>query len=507
MPLKSPMPLKLPPGFFANDTAYSSKGMWVDGHMVRWHQRVLSPIGGWRKLIREPIPGRICELMPMIDNQGLRRVAAGTAAGLYLMESGGALNITPDGYAPGRNISELGDGFGVGYYGADEYGTPRGGATLQLPATSWAFDQWGQNLVAMADHEGVAYVWRPAEPDKPQPDTQAAAIPNAPTGRSLLTTQEFHLMIVGTGDGRSIAWSDRMDYSTWTATQENLAGTLTLQTDGDLLRAVQVGSSIVLLSDTDAFRIDYVGAQLVYGSQKIGQGCGLMAPGAVVSANDFAVWMGRDGFYLYNGGVVALDCSVRDWVFRDLNRKQKSLIQAGSNSEYGEVWWFFPSGENQETNNRYVVWNYNENVWYFGYLSRDCWSDKGSWDSPIAAKDGIIYEHEMRLNGQTYTRDSRTKPWIQSAPFDLQEGSRFLAVMSIVPDRDSSALDALEYTFIGASSPRTETTTYGPFRPDGDGFTDARFTGRQVAWQVNTVNDVDWRLGTVRLDVRSGAGR
>lgn len=507
MPLKSPMTLKLPPGFFANDTAYSSKGQWVDGHMVRWHQRVLSPIGGWRKLTRDPLPARIAELLPMIDNTGLKRIAAGTFEALYLVESSEVQDITPEGFQPGRDVATLGDGYGIGYYNDDTYGTPRSGSALQLPATSWCFDMWGQTLVAMADHDGVAYAWRPAEPDKPTPDERAMPIESAPTGRSLIVTQEFHLMIIGTDDGRSIAWSDRMDYNEWTPTQENLAGTLVLQTDGDLLRAVQVGPATLILSDTDAFRVSYVGAQLVYGSQKVGQGCGLMAPGGVCAANDFAVWMGRDGFYFYNGSVVPLECSVRDWVFRDLNRRQKSLIQSGLNSEYGEAWWFFPSGENQQSNNRYVVWNYNENVWYFGYLPRDTWRDKGSWENPVAAYNGLVYEQELRLNDDIYPRDSRQKPWVRSAPFDIQNGSRFMSVMSMVPDRDSLALNALQYTFTGASSPRSTPQQYGPYLPDADGFTSTRFTGRQVSWLVEAVEDVDWRLGTVRIDARSGAGR
>lgn len=508
MPLKSPMTLKFPGGFSANDTAYSSKGRWVDGHMVRWHQRVLSPIGGWRKLTRDPIDGRIAALLPMIDNIGLRRAAIGTFDGLYLLEGGGTQDITPDGFVPGRDTAELGRGFGAGYYSADEYGTARDSASTQLPATSWTFDAWGQTLVAVADHEGVIYAWRPAEGEaKPSPDEKAAAIEGAPNARALLVTQEYHLMAIGTEDGRSIAWSDRMDYNEWTPTQENLAGTLVLQTDGDLLRAVQIGSAILVMSDTDAFRVDYVGAQLVYGSQKIGRGCGLLAPGALCAANDFAVWMGRDGFYLYNGGVVPLECSVRDWVFRGLNRRQKSLIQCGMNSEYGEAWWFFPSGDGQAANNRYVIWNYNENTWYFGYLGRDAWHDKGPWDQPLAAADGLIYEHEVRLGSEIYGRDKRTKPWIRSAPFDIMSGGRFMAVMSMVPDKDSLALNALQYTFTTATSPRTARTDHGPYVPDEDGFTSTRFTGRQVSWLVETVNDIDWRLGTVRIDTRQGAGR
>lgn len=507
MPLQKPLALRLPPGFASNDTVYSSKGRWVDGHMVRWHQGVLSPIGGWRKLTRDPIEGRVSALLPMIDNGGLKRVAAATYKDLYLLEGGSLQSITPDGYVPGRDVSSLGQGFGVGYYGQGTYGTPQEGAGVQLQATSWTLDTWGQTLVAMADHEGVAYAWRPAEPEKPEPDDRAAPIDGAPKGRSLLVTQEFHMMIVGTGDGRSLAWSDRMDYNTWTPTLENLAGTLTLQSEGDLMRGVQVGSSMLVLSDTDAFRVDYVGAQLVYGAQKVGKGCGLLAPGAVCAAQDFAVWMGRDGFYLYNGGVAPLACSVRDWVFRNINRRQLALVQSGLNSEYNEVWWLFPSGAGQVSNNRYVVWNYADNVWYSGYLARDAWHDKSSWDSPVAAAGGVLYEQELRLNDPLVTVDSRQAPWLKSAPFDLQLGDRFLAVLSMVPDRDSNALNALQHTFIGASSPSTPTTTYGPYLPDADGFTNMRFTARQVSWLVETRTDVDWRLGTVRLDVRTGAGR
>lgn len=498
--------LQMPPGMSRNGTPRQNRGRWYDGSLVRWVQGRMQPVGGWEKASDVAADGRICGLHAWWGNSEFAYIAQGTTRSLSILSGGTTRNITPTDLIVGRDMASQGSGFGVGPYDREEYGTERSeaSASIVLEAMSWSMDSFGTFLVACSSADGRVLYWDPA----PGAMDKAEPVANAPVRcRAVLTTDERHLMVVGPEGARDrIAWSDREAFDDWTYDdQTSLAGFLTVKTDGTLRTALRVGASILLLSDVDAFQVNYLGSTLVYGAQRVGTACGVISARAVVATNDFAVWMGKNGFFIYQGYVKPLSCDVWDWIYRDLNDVQRTQIVAGHNTEFSEVWWFFPS-EGSPINNRYVAWNYRENHWTLGYLGRDAWLDNGVVKYPLASgTDRMLYQHE---DGYLAAGKARIGDvWARSAPMEMSEGDRTLAVTSLIPDRDSTGTHRLEYRFFTRFTPTSTERTYGPYRADVDGYTDTRFTGRQAEMRVDIREDGDWRLGSLRMDAKVAGKR
>lgn len=500
------LPLNIPPGVSRNGTARQNRGRWYDANMVRWVQGRMQPIGGWEKATPEPYSDRVSGLHGWrVQGRDYSHIGIGTASRLYALVGASETDITPDDLTVGRNEASYGDGYGVDRYNIDTYGTPResSSSSLILGAASWSMDSFGDYLVACSTADGRVFYWDPTAGD-----TIAAPVPNAPTDNAaVLTTHERHLMVIG-ADGRRdrIAWSDREAFDSWDySDQTGLAGYLNLKTGGVLKTGLLVGNSILVLSDTDAFEVPYLGSTLVYGSERVGDGCGIISPRAVVSTDDFAVWMGESGFFVFKGYVKNLPCAVWDWIYRDLNTGQKSLITAGHNSKFSEVWFFFPSGDSR-VNNRYAVWNYREDHWSIGYFGRSAWTDEGALREPLAAgEDNWLYKHEIGYRAAGAARQSDV--FAESAAIEIGDGERTMSVTSLAPDRDAENTNRLQYRFGSRYSPVSQERQYGPFKPTGDGFTDVRFSGRQLTFRVEAHEDGDWRLGSVRLDVKQRGKR
>ena len=307
------------------------------------------------------------------------------------------------------------------------------------------------------------------------------------------------------GDPRVIQWSAREDFTDWTPTALNLAGSLTLETLGTLQVGLKVGADILILSDTDAFRVRYVGQPFGYGRERAGINCGIVGPGAGAATNDFAAWMGDSGFWIYQGQVRQIPCDVWDYVFRDFNYRQRAQVTCDIVAEHNEVWWFFPSSES-EKNDKYVAWNYRENWWTVGTLARSHWQARGVWTATVGGGvDGFVYEHEQPFDGGAL--QERSAPFIESAPIEIGDGDRVMFVTQMVPDQDSDGMTSLQHEFDTRRNPRDNALTNGPYTPDADGYTDIRLSGRELRWRVTAVEDTDWRLGQVRLDMKPGGRR
>lgn len=500
-------PLKLPPGIRDVGTALASKGRWRDCNFIRWVEGVMQPVGKWVRVSSDPLPGRVCGMLSVRSNSQSKYVVLGMHNGVMVFTDSSFTDITPDGFSEGYEITSQGDGFGAGLYNADEYGTPREGTVgVLLEANSWSFGRWGQFTVGVCISDGKVYSWNPGGPLDP-PDEKMMLIANAPDlNRGLVVTNERHLMLLASGGNpRRIQWSAREDYNEWTPSALNLAGDLELETSGVIQAGVKVNDEILILSDTDVFSIRYVGQPYGYGQERVGVNCGVFGPHAAAVTNDFVVWMGIDGFYMYRGQIEPIPCDVWDFVFRNLNYVQRALICAGHNADYGEVWWFFPSAESNE-NDRYVIWNYREQWWGVGYLSRTFWLEKGVWDQPLAVgDDGHLYEHEIRFGGLgTQPRDA---PYIESAPFEIGDGENVLAVTQLIPDKDSENVEALSYEFDVRFNPTLPSTTYGPYEVSPTGYIPVRFTGREMTLRVVVKDDTDWRLGVLRAEIKRGGKR
>lgn len=447
-------------------------------------------------------------MRPLRDNSTRKWLIVGSNEGVWVLRNGEWADLTPTGFTPGPGGTTFSDGYGTADYGEEGFGTPRSAkSAVILPADSWSFDNWGEQVVGCSIADGKARVWGPGDLSTPA-DDEFAEISGAPEqNRSLLVTNERHLLLLAAGgDPRKIQWSAREDYADWTPTALNLAGDLILETAGTLQIGLKVASDIVVLSESDAFRVRYVGQPYGYGQERIGVNCGIIGAKAGTATNDFAVWMGENGFWLYNGRLQPVSCEARDFIFRDLNFSQTDQISCDHNSKFREIWWFFPKGDSSN-NSHYVVWNYRENWWATGELSRTHWQEQGMWDQPLAADpEGHVYEHEMPMDANGV--QPRPAPYIESSPFTLgKTGDQVMSVTQLIPDQECKSLEALTYQFETGFTPRCEGQKHGPYYPDADGYTDVRFTGRQVRWRLTAEDDVDWRMGTLRADLKAGGRR
>lgn len=493
MPL---VPLKLPPGVHRNGTNYESSGRYWDASLVRFFEGTIRPVGGWRKLDQAQVAlsgkARGIHSWRSVTSKYL---AVGTHSKLYASQDGGSFDdITPGGYTVGRPDSYPGSGYGFGDYGVDNYNESQTGSTT-LDATTWSLDNWGDYLVACATTDGNIYQWTGSG--------SAAVLSAAPTNnRLILVTPERHLVAFGAdGDPRKIAWSSQENNNLWTASSTNTAGDLQLQTQGRIIAAKKVRGQTLILTDQDAHLMTYRGLPYVYGIERVGTGCGCIGANAVAVMDSGAVWMGRNGFYMFNGNVQPLPSDVSDYVFSDINATEYPKVHAAHNSLFREVWFFYCSSTSSEVD-RYVIYNYTEGHWSIGSLSRTCWADAGVLSKPVAVSaDGYVYEHESgwTANGAPITTDR----YLTSGPVEVASGSNILYVRQVVPDERSNGDVRLRFT--SKFTPEGDEYSFGPYTLSP--YTDVRLSGRQMSVKIEGVSDDDWRVGTIRFEGTTGGQR
>lgn len=499
------VPIKLPPGFFRNGTEYESAGRWFEGNLVRWDKGRMRPVGGWRRVLAggATLTGKARAILGWRGNNGFRYVAIGTNEKLYIGAGGNYADLTPTALVTGRPDAIEGPGYGVGPYGAEAYGRQREDNVLVLDAASWVLDTWGENLVGVLSSDGRIFEWSPTG------GTLPAAISGAPTECvGVLATDEGHLLALGPGTNRrKVQWCSQGDNTLWTPADTNSAGSRNLKTTGNIVAGKLVGSQPAIWTSNDMHVLDYLGYPNVYGNRKIGDGCGLIAPGAVVTDESSALWMGSGSFFQYDGSVKPLPCDVADYVFGDMNLLQRSKIVGSTNSKFGEVWWFYPSAGSLE-NDRYVKVNRNEKpwAWTFGELPRTCWMDAGMLQYPVAVDpDGVIWEQEYGYLADGASRNSLV--YAKSGPAEIGNGGRIIYSNLMLPDVEGET--AIQLRMKMRTAPQATETECGPYSLVGnaEGYVPVRVAGRQAAVYVEQIDDANWSLGRTRFKIGTGGQR
>lgn len=487
----------LPPGLVALGTEYKAKGRYIYSDLMRWSEGVIQPIGGWRVRSEETVTGMARACLTWSDNQGQSWIGIGTNSHLYAMTRSGDLSdITPLSFVAGPQNATAGAGYGTGLYGTSTYGTPRPDSTNILPAASWTLDTFGENLVGVMDRENTIYEWSLVTADP------AEAVMNAPTALALVVTQENILMALGANDGstinpRYIKWSGVQNNTDWTPTVTNLARDATLQTQGRIMTGKRVPGGVLILTDEGAFLGTFVGPPFVYTFARAGSGCGIVSRQAVAVTQNATFWMGRNGFYSYNGYVSDLPCDVKDYVFSDINKAQLSKVSVLLNSDFNEVTWLFPSGDSIEVN-RYVSLNYQMGIWYFGELERTCGTgSNGVLQYPImVGSDGYVYDHEVGN-----AKDGRS-PVLMSSPVEMGGGDNVIMLNRYIPDeRNAGQVAVTFHARAWPNTPETELTVQATTPAD------MRLTARQIAVEYVGDADVDFRIGSFRFDAQPGGRR
>ncbi|WP_156992344.1 hypothetical protein [Paraburkholderia oxyphila] len=497
-------PVALPPGIMANGSEYESKGRWREAPQMRWYNGKLRPIGGWQRFTQQPLSEPARALLTWRSNAGNPFAVAATANHIYTTNGGVFTDLTPAGLAQGYVDAYIGVGYGTGAYNDEAYGTARTGNTTVVAATTWSIDNFGEDLLALQAEDGRLFSWSPTT----QTPTMTL-VTNAPTGaNAMFVTPERMVVMLGVGaNQREIQWCNQNDYTNWTVDETTTAGDLQLHSNGIPMAGVRMPGVNLIFTDTDVHSLSYVGYPYIYGTQLLSSNCGLIAPKAIASTTNFAVWMGNQNFFIYNGVTQPMPSDVSEAVFSNLNVVQKSKICAGINSTFSEVWWFFPSTNSTE-NDSYCYWNYKDNHWGFGLgaLGRTAWSDREVWPYPIGAgSDMQLYEHE---NGWTAAGAPRLNAvYAKTGPIDVLQGDQVLTINQILQDT-SNGTGAYDLTFFTKQTPRGPFYTWGPYEiRTEDGYTDCRITGREIQMQVTCTQDGLFQVGTVRLDGKPGGKR
>ena len=492
------IPLKLPPGVYRVGTDFEGSNRWRDANLIRWHQGSMRPVGGWREkadassLITSAPRAMHC----WVDNNQGAKTALGTSNELvYVSASGVSTDITPVGFTTGDQDAAINYAFGGGFFGTGLFGVRREGSGQFQEATTWSLDNWGEYLVGCATSDGKLYEWQG------NPVTPAAQITNAPTGcKGLVVTEErFIFALQADGNPRKIAWCDREDNTLWTPAATNEAGDLEIQTSGEIMCAARMRGRTIVVTNVDAHIGTYQGPPYVYGFERVGTACGAISRKSLVAVDQGAFWMGRESFYMYDGSVARqMPCEVQDYVFENMNSNQGSKCYALHNSEYGEIWWFYPSQGSVECDS-YVAYDYLENHWEIGQIDRTAGADQGVFSEPQwVDATGVIYEHEIHGIGHgEYT------PYAESGPISLGNGDTVMKVNQLIPDEKTQG--EVNVSFKTRFYPNGTERTYGPY--DTGNPTSLRFTGRQVRIRVEATSNQDFRVGTMRIDAQPGGKR
>lgn len=344
---------------------------------------------------------------------------------------------------------------------------------------------------------------------------------------------------LGTFDPLMVRWANvdadiGPEPENWQPQLTNTAGFFRLQAGSEIVTAANTRQETLVWTNTTLYSVQFLGTSEVFNQQPLAANISIVGPNAVTGANNLTYWMGNDKFYIYSGRVDTLPCTLRQYVFTDINRTQNQIVFAGSNAQFNEVVWFYCSKDSDQID-RYVVYNYSENIWYYGQLARTSWVDAGITRFPLAAQGGWVYQHE---DGHDDGQPLGAPPvglesFIQSADVDISDGDQFMLIRRIIPDVNFTDSDTIN-SVTGASLTPQVTMTVGvrnfpgavseetDVRDDStnrqviteatiDQYTNQVFVrarGRQMSFKISSNGvGVQWQLGMPRADARPDGRR
>jgi hypothetical protein len=358
---------------------------------------------------------------------------------------------------------------------------------------------------------------------------------SAPASNATTVGTYVYNNYTGTYDPLLIRWANvdatiGPEPEVWQPTVTNTAGFLRLQSGSQVIAALNSRQEMLIFTDTSLTSMQFLGTTEVFGLQELSHNISIAGPNAVVGINNVVYWMGRDKFFTYSGRVDALPCTLRQYIFSDINYNQAQLFFAGTNNQFNEIIWFYCSATSNEID-RYVIYNYSESIWYYGQLNRTAWLDSGDYTNPIAVADGWVYDQENGVdNGQPNgAAPLPISAYIQSASVDIDDGDKYMLVRRIIPDINflqseqtnpvTGATNTIQATitvgvqnFPGAASVTTNASGVTTARnittatATVDQYTNQVFIrcrGRQMSFRIESNNvGTQWQLGMPRVDAR-----
>jgi hypothetical protein len=444
----------------------------------------------------------------------------------------------------GFPIYTIGTGWGAGPWSRGTWGsgfTTGFGFQLRL----WSQANFGERLL-FSPRGGALYVWDPGAGATPAYGTRGTLVSgtDVPSEINMIMVSDTTRITIAFGcndygaygttdiDPLLIRWSEQESYTAWTPAATNQAGSYRLSHGSEIVTAIQTRQEIVVLTDASVYSMQYLGPPFVYGFTILADNISIVSPNAIVTAAGVVFWMGVDKFYIYSGRVEPLPCSVRQYVFNDINRDQEAQFFAGTNEGFSEIWWFYCS-KNSTTIDRYVIFNYLDRAWYFGTMPRTAWLDSPLRQFPMAAtSSNIVVYHEVAVDDGTTNPPSPINAYIQSSDFNIGDGNNYGFVWRMVPDITFDGSDTtgatsdkpfVQFTirprqnpgaaYGAAPDPTVESkqsyagrTTYNVQEFTEIVYTRAR--GRQIAFRVESNSiGTQWQLGVPTIDIRADGRR
>jgi hypothetical protein len=440
------------------------------------------------------------------------------------------INVGLDVYVPSS-------GWGAGTWGAGTWGSVSALSdtnSLRL----WSHDNFGEDLVINVRAGGI-YYW---DTSADTLGTDRATVLSSLTDANLTPTKALYTLVsdidrhiicfgadpisgsarTGSLDPMFICWSDQENAVEWEPKSTNTAGSFRLSAGSSIIGAIRARQETLVWTDTALYSMTFVGQPFTFATNLVNQGVGLIGPNAAINAPKGVYWMDTKGFYNYTGQINDIPCTVQDYVFSDLNETQSHQIFGFLNKEFDEVGWFYCSS-GETVIDRYIVFNYAENVWSIGQLTRTAWVDEGIFDTPMGTYStsdvGYLYNQET---GNDADGSAMTNVFIESSDFDIDPaGDDFQFVSKIIPD--------IKFTGTGATGSDGQTADIVLKRRNypGEDLTtavtssctsvttkiDTRVRGRQVVLRIQSNDDdtaitgVGFRVGAMRLDARPDGKR
>jgi hypothetical protein len=475
-------------------------------------------------------------------------VTAGTAGSAdFVMQ----INTGSDIYTTGVGWGAGGWGGSTPGYSSTGWGSPASsGLGIGIQLRLWSQSNFGQNLI-INPRGGPLYYW--VADSNPNTFNRAQLLVSTNTNTQngiawwqtdtscpsvcnyvLVSDASRFVIAFGVNDYGStvqdpllIRWSDQESVLTWAPSVTNQAGSYRLSQGSKIITALQTKQEILVWTDAAIYSMQYLGAPYVWGFQIMGSNISLMSQNAVATANNVTYWMGADKFYMYSGRVETLPCTLRQYVFDDINLQQAEQFFASTNEGYNEIWWFYCSA-NSTTIDKYVIFNYLEQTWYYGTMARTAWLDSPLREFPMAAGyNGQLIYHEDGVDDGTTNPPSAIVSYCQSSDFDIGDGHNFGFVWRIIPDVtfDGSTVNNPTVTFTvrprqnpgtnygSTDNPKVISSQnyQGQQTYNVQQFTEyayVRIRGRQMAFRVGSSDvGVTWQLGSPRLDVKPDGRR
>ena len=431
----------------------------------------------------------------------------------------------------GLITSFRGEGWGAGPWSAGGWGVASDTSVPGELARLWSHTTFGQNLI-INPRGGALYYWDLAAGFASRA-VNIADLPNADEvplecNTVRLSEQDRHVLAFGCTplfggdiDPLLIRFSSQENFLDWNPKPTNTAGDLRISSGNQIVAVQQTSQQMVVLTDSSAHAIQFIGPPFTFGIREVAAGLSVAGPNCAISANDVVYWMGLGEFYMYDGVVREIPCPIKEYVFdQTFDKSRRDLVFAAHNSSFSEIWWTYPCTVSGDCT-RYAVYNYEQNLWYYGTLPRTAWVDRGTSLNPIAAGlDGHLYFHEAGINDGSTNPASPISAFIQSSPVDLGDGEQFMFVTRMIPDLTFRS---------SAGTPQATITLTAQNFPGGAFFGDqpspvarsvpvpveqftqqtfVRLRGRAMALRIesNRVGTA-WRLGSPRVSLRTDGRR